>query len=515
MKKMEFRNGEQEQDDSSSSATAALRQRNVAKAGDTGAEAKHSNKREGAPVYTLEEVARHRGPKSYWMAVGDCVYDVSSFVLSGQHPGGDLIAQGMGRDATVLFKTSHPPRVSAILEKYYLGELQRPASGYQYNWNSKFYDVLQERVEGHFRDTKTAKQDSLLMWVQAFQTVFCFLVFLYLGYVQGNLLACVVMGWFFSQFGIVIMHDGTHGGFSKNPTISKMASMVMDVVMGASSLVWKHEHNIGHHQYTNTIEDPDATTAYPILRYHPSQPWRSYHRFQHLYVWLLYPFIVYKWYIADVMFIIKRQYRNIPMYDPPTSYLILLVFTKAFLILWVILLPCYIHGTIYGLTCMLAAFCTASYAFAMQFVVTHLADDVAFPEESGQDSDWAKCQVFGSSNYATGSFLATWFSGGLNHQIEHHLFPTIAHTRLPEIAPIVKRTCAEFGLPYYEHESFWEAVQHHYRHLLRMSFRPANAVKPIPAATAYKPTVAKYDVLLFSSCALFFGILMTAAYVYN
>lgn len=103
-----------------------------------------------------------------------------------------------------------------------------------------------------------------------------------------------------------------------------------------------------------------------------------------------------------------------------------------------ILLPCYLHGTFYGLLCMAVTFCTASYAFALQFVVTHLADDVAFPEESNQDNDWAKCQVFGSSNYSTANPLATWFSGGLNFQIEHHLFPTIAHTRLPEIAPIVK-----------------------------------------------------------------------------
>lgn len=87
-----------------------------------------------------------------------------------------------------------------------------------------------------------------------------------------------------------------------------MLEQVMDL-MGSSSLVWKHEHNIGHHQYTNTSQDPDATTAFPMLRYHPSQPWRSYHRYQHYYVWLLYPFIVYKWYLSDIMFVIKKQYR--------------------------------------------------------------------------------------------------------------------------------------------------------------------------------------------------------------
>lgn len=137
-----------------------------------------------------------------------------------------------------------------------------------------------------------------------------------------------MMGWFYSQFGITIMHDGTHGSFAKNPTVCKLASLVhfsslpasggkvnsflfrqvMDLI-GSSSLVWKHEHNIGHHQYTNTSKDPDATTAFPLLRYHPCQPWRSYHQFQHYYVWLLYPFIVYKWYLSDIVFIVNGQYR--------------------------------------------------------------------------------------------------------------------------------------------------------------------------------------------------------------
>jgi len=133
------------------------------------------------------------------------------------------------------------------------------------------------------------------------------------------------------------------------------------------------------------------------------------------------------------------------MYDPPTSYLIIFAITKAILPFWVrkngrrggyeltvlltvllwtqvILLPCYLHGIGYGLLCMAITFCVASYCFALQFVVTHLADDVNFPEEMENEKDWAKCQVLSSSNYATNSFLATWFSGGLNHQVRPLLF---------------------------------------------------------------------------------------------
>lgn len=83
----------------------------------------------------------------------------------------------------------------------------------------------------------------------------------------------------------------------------------------------------------------------------------------------------------------------------------------------VVLLPCLLHGIAYGLLCMTITFCVASYAFALQFVTTHLADDVIFPEELNEENDWAKCQVLGSSNYATSSSVATWLSGGLNYQV--------------------------------------------------------------------------------------------------
>jgi len=460
-----------------------------------GGEEKEASK---LPTYSMEEVGRHRGPDSYWIAVRGHVYDISPFVLSGRHPGGDLIDQGFGRDATVMFVSTHPARANAVLAKYLIGKLQVPGSSFDYKYDSPFYAVLQQRVEAYFQEKKISKRGSPLLWLQALQTIFFFFFFMYVGYIKGSLLGCALMGWFYSQFGITIMHDGTHGAFSQNSTVCKLASLVMDL-MGSSSLVWKHEHNIGHHQYTNSIDDPDATTAFPILRYHPLQPWRSYHRFQHYYVWLLYPFIVYKWYLSDIVFVTKRQYRSIPMYDPPTSYLIIFAITKAILPFWVILLPCYLHGIGYGLLCMAITFCVASYCFALQFVVTHLADDVNFPEEMENEKDWAKCQVLSSSNYATNSFLATWFSGGLNHQIEHHLFPVIAHTRLAEIAPIVKSTCAEFGLPYYEHSSFFVALRHHFEHLRRMSERPANSSMPVQIKST-----SKCGMPVFSGCAVFF-----------
>jgi fatty acid desaturase len=427
-------------------------------------------------TYTLEEVEIHSKPGDYWTVIGENVYDITQWVEGGKHPGGDLILQGVGRDASVLFETSHPLYVKEkILKKYYVGKVKRPESAFKYQWDSAFYRTLKERVETYFKDNKLSYQDAPLLWIQGLHTIFFFFLFWYFAFVQGNLLACIPCGWFYSQFGISIMHDGNHGAYSKSRLVCRIAGLVMDF-MGASSLVWKHEHNIGHHQFTNSAQDPDSTTAFPILRYNPSQPWKPHHAYQHYYVWLLYPFICVKWYLSDITFVLQGTYRGIPMYTPSRAELVLLCVTKITAPLFFMGVPWYYHGFLNMLLLLNLCLMTASYCFALQFVVTHLADDVIFPEEYQLEPDWAKCQVMSSSNYSSGSALVTWLSGGLNYQIEHHLFPTISHVHLPRIAPIVKKTCEEFGVPYFVHDCFWTALTHHYAHLKRMAQPPAKAV---------------------------------------
>jgi len=270
------------------------------------------------------------------------------------------------------------------------------------------------------------------------------------------------------------MHDGNHGATSKNPMLSRFMGMFMDF-MGASSFVWKHEHNIGHHQFTNSTLDPDSTSGFPILRYNPAQKWRKYHKWQHFYIWFAYLFVGLKWYVSDVVYAIKGYYRDMKMYKPSTEEVWVLILSKSSAVIWGFLVPVYFNGIFYGIILSALSLGLAGYCFALQFVVTHLADDVVFPEEYKQEKDWAKCQVLTTANYAMGSKIATWLSGGLNYQIEHHLFPTIAHVYLPEIAPLVQEICKEFQVPYFAHKSYWEALCHHYQHLKRMSISPEQA----------------------------------------
>ncbi|KAL6067105.1 Acyl-CoA desaturase [Balamuthia mandrillaris] len=501
-------------------------------------EAKRQRKAEQVKerLITEEELARHNSPGDYWLSVGLKVYNVSSFVE--RHPGGDLILQGVGKDVTVLFETSHGRWVrDKVLPKFYIGrlvsssdqacsssmgvvvgerkqskgegeeeeqtmrkrttttktnekndpQLSRPEdattqqkkenhnnSPFVYSKTSPFYDELRDRVEAHLKQKGLSRQDAPQLYLQTFLTLAFFLYFYWETMVQGHVWSAIPCGWFFSQLGIIIMHDGNHGAFSKRAWLSKVAGCMMDV-MGASSLVWKHEHNIGHHQFTNSTQDPDSTTAFPLIRYNPGQAWRPYHRLQHLYVWLLYPWVCFKWYVSDVGYVLRGHYRGMPMYNPPTWELWLLALTKVAQPCWLFLVAVYWHGFVHGLLLLCLVVCTAGYCFSLQFVVTHLAEDVIFPEQYNRENDWAKCQIMTSSNYSYGSALATWLSGGLNYQIEHHLFPTLAHVNLPHIAPIVRGMCEEQGVPYFVHPDFFAALLSHYAHVKRMGQPPSEA----------------------------------------
>eukprot|EP01090_Pellita_catalonica_P014830 TRINITY_DN3871_c0_g1_i2.p2 TRINITY_DN3871_c0_g1~~TRINITY_DN3871_c0_g1_i2.p2 ORF type:complete len:287 (-),score=21.38 TRINITY_DN3871_c0_g1_i2:372-1232(-) len=268
------------------------------------------------------------------------------------------------------------------------------------------------------------------------------------------------------------MHDGNHGAFSKNVYINRAAGFCCDLI-GASSYVWHHEHNIGHHQFTNSMQDPDAMAGSPFIRYHPNQKWSPRHRFQFLYTWFAYFAVAFKWYVSDYGYYYSGEYRGIKMYKPSTLEFIVFVMGKIQVIFWVFLVPAYLHRSLYAAVFLpLLCFAFVGIFFALHFAPTHLADDVVFPEEFKNETDWAKLQVLTTSNYAMDSTIATWCSAGLNFQVEHHLFPTIAHTYYPAIAPIVQKTCKEFGMPYFAHDTYFDAVKHHFLHLWRMGINP-------------------------------------------
>jgi linoleoyl-CoA desaturase len=246
-------------------------------------------------------------------------------------------------------------------------------------------------------------------------------------------------------------------------------------LMGGSSIVWIHQHNVGHHPNSNRQgdscksecdqDDPDARSGTPIVRITPAQPLMWWHKWQHYYIWFLFLMVTSKWYVNDMRTFVRRKYININLFKLNSSEYYLLAMTKLLFLLYMVLVPFSLHNPwrAAAITCVFMG--TTSYYFVLMFSVNHLTEDSCFPGEGMDNRDWATLQVLTSSNFAVGSELWTWLSGGLNYQIEHHLFPGLCHVYLPYISPIVQQTCKEYNIPYVSFRSYGDAIYSHYIHL--------------------------------------------------
>jgi len=277
-------------------------------------------------------------------------------------------------------------------------------------------------------------------------------------------------------------HDGCHGSYSKKHQISYFARLAMDV-MGGSSLVWYMQHNVGHHPHSNRFGelekhhefDPDVRSGIPLIRFAPFAPWKPWHRFQHLYIWILFLFVTGRWFINDFRSISRKKYQNMDFFEISRFDLNTLYFTKALFVFYAYLVPLYFHSVPKVLLINFIYVAVSSYYFVLMFNVNHLTEDCHFPQDNTPTRDWASLQVMTASNFSPHSLVWNWISGSLNLQIEHHLFPGICHTKLRYIQPIVQKTCEEYGIPYHSFPSYWEAFQAHFRHIKRLSEQPTEA----------------------------------------
>jgi linoleoyl-CoA desaturase len=114
----------------------------------------------------------------------------------------------------------------------------------------------------------------------------------------------------------------------------------------------------------------------------------------------------------------------------------------------------------------------AGFILSMIFQPAHVVKETTFPMpnlENEIENSWAVHELLTTANFARKNAVLNWYAGGLNFQVEHHLFPTICHIHYEALAPIVKETAEEFGLPYNEFETFSEAIKSHYDMLKRLS----------------------------------------------
>jgi len=358
---------------------------------------------------------------------------------------------------------------------------------------------LNKRVDGYFRDNGLEKSGGWRLLVKALVIVTWFVA----SYVAAVFwapafwivaLLAVSMGLAQAGIGFSIMHDGGHGASSKWPWVNRVAAHALDTI-GGSSKLWAFKHNIIHHQYPNVDGVDHDIIVEPWLRLTPTQKRRWFHRGQHLYFPLAYAFVSAKWLLHDdFATLIKRRLGEVAIPPVRKRTMASILSWKLFAIGWALVLPIALNGVVWtlGFYAIFSAVCGITLATVFQ--LAHMVEDTETTELPAPDAriprTWALQQLATTMDFAPTNRFITWYVGGLNFQVEHHLFPRISHIHYPAIAPIVQDVCAEFDAPYHVKDSFFGAVESHRGHLRALGkvSHPERLVSPVLASADSRPS---------------------------
>ncbi|MGH8414565.1 MAG: fatty acid desaturase family protein [Gammaproteobacteria bacterium] len=340
-----------------------------------------------------------------------------------------------------------------------------------------FHLELRRRVDEFFRSSGRRRRDCPKMYLKTtiiltgFAAFYAALVFAVNKWWLAVPLA-MLLGFSAALIGFNIEHDGSHQAYSDHAWINKFMAMTLDLV-GGSSYIWRWKHVVFHHMYVN-INGHDTDIDLGVFgRLHPHGKSHGYHRWQHWYLWPLYGVMAIKWHFHDDFHDLLTGRMGENSFPRPTGWELgiflagkLSFFALAFGIpllfhpLWVVVL-------FYGVTASVLG-----VVLSVVFQLAHAVEQAEFPLPlAGSvriENAWAVHQVESTVNFARHNPLATWLVGGLNFQIEHHLFPRICHTNYPAISKLVENTCREYGVRYAANASFRSGLASHYRWLRRM-----------------------------------------------
>jgi len=349
---------------------------------------------------------------------------------------------------------------------------------------SKFQQALRARVERYFRMTGRSAKDSWRMYLKtatiiaATALIYWLLVFVVTSWWMGVLLS-IAMGFAIAAIGFNIQHDGGHGAYSRYRWVNRLTALTVDL-LGASSYIWARKHNVLHHTYTNVAGHDDDIDLGPLARFSPEQPRYPYHRLQHLYMWPLYSVLIPKWQFWDDWMSLARRRIGGHKLPPPRGWdLVQFVGGKLAWFSIMFLVPVLFNSFWGVIGCYLVAMATSGIILSVVFQLAHVVESRHFPvpdPETGRiERPWAVHEVETTADFAQHNRLLSWYVGGLNFQIEHHLFPRICHVHYPKIARIVRKMCARYDIHYLAFPTMRAAVASHYRWLREMG-------RPVPAA---------------------------------
>lgn len=340
--------------------------------------------------------------------------------------------------------------------------------------NAEFYKTLQQRVREYFKDNNISRFANGGMVVKTIFMISLYVVpFILLNTiitsVWASVLMWVVMGFGMAGVGLSIMHDANHGAYSKNERVNKLLGLVINGV-GGSDVNWRIQHNVLHHTYTNVTGYDEDIDPGKVMRFTPRAERLPIHRFQHVYAWFFYGLMTLMWCTAKDFIQAARFKKDDLLKTQNITYARLvraIIITKVIYFSIILGLPLSGFSVLpwYGtILCFLLMHFIAGVTLAAIFQPAHVIPSSTYPmpNESGVvDADWAVNQLYNTANFAPKSTWFSWYVGGLNFQVEHHLFPNISHVHYKKLSEIVKKTAEEYDLPYYSFKTFFGAIKEH------------------------------------------------------
>jgi linoleoyl-CoA desaturase len=336
---------------------------------------------------------------------------------------------------------------------------------------------LNRRVDAYFTETGLSRAaEGPGMWFKTFVLVAGLaastsLLTLWASTWVHLIVLSTLLGLFMAGIGFAVMHDGNHSAYSRSPRWNQLMGSTLDMV-GGSSYMWRFKHNVLHHTYPNIEGLDDDIEAQPFLRLADGQRRYPWHRLQVLYFWLAYAFLPVKWhFVDDFSSLIRGKLFGQTLARPRGWDLAILLGGKAFFFGWMFGLPLLYHSPGWVIASYAIVSFVSGITLGVVFQLAHCVEGVEFtgiPVDGHMELPWAEHQLATTANFSPRSRFLTWILGGLNYQVEHHLFPRVGHIHYPAVSKIVQEVCAEYGVQHRSQPTLWRALASHLRFLVRM-----------------------------------------------
>ncbi|GEQ87058.1 fatty acid desaturase [Patiriisocius marinistellae] len=351
--------------------------------------------------------------------------------------------------------------------------------------SAKFFRTLNKRVNSYFKENNIQRTGN---WKLHLKTVIMFAIYLTPYFLLltlnfptwAQLLFTILMGVGMAGIGMNVMHDANHGSYSSKKWINKIMGSSIYILAG-NVYNWQVQHNVLHHTYTNIHGHDEDLEAGRVLRFSKHAEWNRMHKFQHYYGFLLYGLLTFNWALTtdfqQTSRYLKRKL-SFGKFPKPTKQWSILIITKIIYFGMWIVVPLLFFDIAWWkiLIGFFIMHYVAGVILSTIFQLAHVVEDAAMPlpDASGtMKNTWAIHQLFTTVNFGTKNKVMNWFTGGLNHQVEHHIFPHISHVHYTKISKIVRETAIEFNLPYNEYKTTRKALIAHFNHLKQMGMNPA------------------------------------------